>query len=76
MMPLLSDMPDAIANTFKIAERCNVEIELGNIQLPHFEVPAGYDGNDYLPEWCEQGFINVLARTSAEVRRNSRTSGL
>jgi len=55
MMAAFKETPQAIANTLKIAERCNVEIELGNIQLPHFEVPAGYDGNSYLREWCEKG---------------------
>ena len=45
MLETFSDIPEAIENTLKIAEMCNVEIELGNIQLPHFEVPKGYDGN-------------------------------
>lgn len=55
MIAAFKDTPEAIANTLKIAEMCNVEIELGNIQLPHFNVPAGYDGNSYLREWCEKG---------------------
>ena len=55
MIAAFKDTPEAIENTVKIAEMCNVEIELGNTQLPHFEVPAGYDGNSYLKEWCEKG---------------------
>ncbi len=55
MIAAFKETPEAIANTLKIAEMCNVEIELGNTQLPHFEVPAGYDGNSYLKEWCEKG---------------------
>jgi DNA polymerase-3 subunit alpha len=55
MIEAFKETPEAIANTLKIAADCNVEIELGNIQLPHFQVPEGYDGNSYLREWCEKG---------------------
>ncbi|MFA7702572.1 MAG: DNA polymerase III subunit alpha, partial [Patescibacteria group bacterium] len=55
MIQAFKDVPEAVSNTLKIAEMCNVEIELGNIQLPHFEVPEGYDGNSYLRELCERG---------------------
>jgi DNA polymerase-3 subunit alpha len=55
MIAAFKDVPEAVANTLKIADQCNVEIELGNIQLPHFQVPDGYDGNSYLKEWCEKG---------------------
>ena len=54
MIAAFSHVPEAIENTLKIAEMCNVEIELGNIQLPFFAVPDGYDGNSYLKEWCEK----------------------
>src|SRR5680860_588758 len=55
MISAFSHIPEAIENTVKIAEKCNVEIELGKIQLPFFEVPKGYDGNSYLRLWCEKG---------------------
>ena len=41
--------------TLEVAERCNVEIELGRILLPHFPTPEGRDAFDYLVELCEQG---------------------
>jgi len=66
MIEAFKDTPEAIANTLKIAEMCNVEIELGNIQLPHFEVPEGYDGNSYLREWCERGIAKRFPDASAE----------
>ncbi len=47
--------PGAVANTLKIAEECNVEIELGNVQLPYFELPAGESRNGYLRKLCEDG---------------------
>jgi DNA polymerase III subunit alpha len=51
------DVPEAIENTVRIAEMCNVELELGNVQLPHFNVPKGYDGDSYLRKLCEDGLM-------------------
>ncbi|MFH1508797.1 MAG: DNA polymerase III subunit alpha [bacterium] len=53
MQELFSDLPEAIANTQKITEMCNLEIELGKIKLPHFEVP-GDDHEGYLRQVCEE----------------------
>jgi len=57
MKEAFKDVPDAIENTTKIADKCDVKIELGNIQLPYFEVPAGFNGNSYLRKLCEEGLI-------------------
>ncbi|MDB5162878.1 MAG: dnaE [Candidatus Saccharibacteria bacterium] len=40
--------PDAIANSKVIADRCNVELELGKILIPTFETPEGHDEKSYL----------------------------
>jgi len=48
MAELFKDLPEAVANTQKIADMCNVEIELGKIQLPRFEVPSGETASSYL----------------------------
>lgn len=55
MIEAFKDVPEAIANTLKIAQMCNLEIDLGNVQLPYFHVPDGYDGNSYLKYKCELG---------------------
>lgn len=55
MIEAFKHVPEAIENTLKIAEMCDVEIDLGNVQLPHFEVPEGYDGNSYLKFLAEEG---------------------
>ena len=55
MIKAFKDVPEAIENTLKIAEACNLEIELGNTQLPHFNVPKEHDGNSYLRHLCEEG---------------------
>ncbi len=46
---------EAVENTQRIAERCNVEIEFGVTKLPHFEVPQGYDSWTYLNKLCYDG---------------------
>ncbi len=46
---------DAIDNTQKIADRCNVEIEFGVTKLPRYEVPEGYDSWSYLNYLCDEG---------------------
>ncbi len=46
---------EALENTHKIAERCNVEIEFGMTKLPRFEVPKGYDSWGYLNKLCSDG---------------------
>jgi len=66
MIAAFKDTPEAIANTLKIAEMCNLEIELGNIQLPYFEVPKGYDGNSYLKELCEKGILKRYPEATEE----------
>ena len=56
MRELFSYIPEAIDNTAKIAERCNVEIEFGVTKLPRYEVPEGYDSWGYLNHLCGEGF--------------------
>ena len=56
MRRLFPYAPEAIENTHKIAERCNVEIEFGVTKLPRFDVPEGYDSWGYLNHLCDEGF--------------------
>ena len=46
---------EAVENTQRIAQRCNVEIEFGVTKLPKFEVPEGYDSWTYLNKLCFDG---------------------
>ena len=48
--------PDAIENTVKIAEQCNVEFEFGHTILPNYNVPPEYPTHyDFLKELCDKG---------------------
>lgn len=53
----------AIDNTQKIAERCQVEIEFGVTKLPHFQVPEGYDSWTYLNKLCHEGLVERYPET-------------
>ncbi|MBR2122608.1 MAG: DNA polymerase III subunit alpha [Lachnospiraceae bacterium] len=55
MRSLFLYAPEAIDNTAKIAQRCNVTIEFGHTRLPRFDVPDGYDSWTYLNHLCREG---------------------
>lgn len=55
MRKLFPYAQEAIENTQKIADRCNVNIVFGESRLPHFEVPEGYDSWTYLRKLCFDG---------------------
>ena len=46
---------EALTNTKKIADRCNVTIEFGVTKLPKYEVPEGFDSWTYLVHLCKEG---------------------
>jgi DNA polymerase III subunit alpha len=58
---------DALRRTLEVAERCNVEIELGRIHLPRFDVPEGRDSFDYLVELCEKGLQKRYGKITTEL---------
>ncbi len=55
MRKLFPYAQEAVENTHKIAERCNVEIEFGVTKLPRFDVPEGKTAWEYLNELCLAG---------------------
>ena len=55
MREIFRDFPEAIANTLKIAERCNLKIELGKSKYPEYPVPEGTSRIAFLRELCAKG---------------------
>lgn len=55
MAEFFSATPEALENTAKIAERCNVTIEFGNTQLPCFPVPEDTTPDSFLRKLCDEG---------------------
>ena len=68
MRELFKDLPEASDNTLKIAERCNVEIEFGKLQLPHFKIPAQFANSaTYLRVLCVEKMFKRYSRVTDEV---------
>ncbi|MBR2639414.1 MAG: DNA polymerase III subunit alpha, partial [Oscillospiraceae bacterium] len=55
MREIFSFVPEAIENTQKIADRCNMTFEFGHTKLPAFEVPDGRDNVEYFESMCKEG---------------------
>ncbi len=55
MRALFSYAPEALENTQRIADRCDVNIEFGVTKLPRFDVPEGYTSLEYLTALCREG---------------------
>ncbi|HEY7421895.1 MAG TPA: DNA polymerase III subunit alpha [Gaiellaceae bacterium] len=58
----------ALRTTLEVAERCQVEIELDRILLPHFPTPDGRDAFEYLVELCERGVERRYGTVTPELR--------
>ena len=67
MSDLFKYAPQAIANTEKIAQRCNVEIEFGVTKLPKFAVPEGYTSWTYLNYLCYEGLKKRYPNQAADI---------
>ena len=73
MAALFPEYPEAIANTAKIAELCNVEFEFGRYHLPHFQLPEGYtDGDAYFEKLCMDGFARRYPEQPPEYQKQLR----
>ncbi len=55
MLELFPFAKEAVENTAKIADRCNVEIEFGVTKLPEYDVPGGMTSWEYLNKLCYEG---------------------
>ena len=62
MADVFKDFPDAVANTVRIADRCDVTIGEGENYLPNFDVPAGFTLDDYFEHVVREGFTHRLPR--------------
>ena len=70
MQELFGDTPEALENTIKIAEECNVEIEMGKLHLPHFPMPAPFvDADIYLRHLSEGGLSDRYNKITEELKK-------
>ena len=61
MKDLFKEYPEAIENTKKIAEMCNVELEFGHLHLPYFAIPDGFTNSSYLKKLVFDGLEKRFA---------------
>ena len=76
MIALFEDIPEAIENTVEIAQRCNVELRLGEYFLPQYPVPEGMDMDGFFRQLCREGLEQrlelIFAKVDEGVHKHSR----
>jgi DNA polymerase-3 subunit alpha len=65
MQKVFGEVPEAMANTVRIADRCRVDLDEGKNYLPNFAVPEPYTLNDYFEHIVREGFAQRLPRLRA-----------
>ncbi len=56
MLDLFPDWPEAVENTAKIAEACQMDFVFGHYHLPEFHYPEGFTALTLFDKWCREGF--------------------
>jgi DNA polymerase-3 subunit alpha len=68
MALLYADLPDALENTQRIADKCNLELEFGRLHLPEIERPPDKTPEEYLTDLCYEGLPHYYPRATPEVK--------
>jgi DNA polymerase III subunit alpha len=63
---------DALRRSLEVAERCEVELELGRIRLPKFPLPEGRDAFEELVALCEKGLVKRYGKSTPELEERLR----
>ncbi len=66
MKQAFSEAPDAVANTVKIAERCNVAFKLGEFLLPKYQVETGDDPDTFLSRLAHEGLEEKVGKDAPQ----------
>lgn len=69
MAELFGSYLEALENTCRIADRCNVKLEFGHLLLPEFPVPEGFDAVSYLRHLCEEALPERYEVVDETVRK-------
>lgn len=69
MASLFSYIPEALENTIRIAESCNVTLDFGTIHLPSFRVPEGLTEDEYLNRLCYKGARERYPEITGEIKQ-------
>ncbi|HET7578378.1 MAG TPA: DNA polymerase III subunit alpha [Bacillales bacterium] len=69
MANLFSYLPEAVRNTKRIADQCEITIDFDHSILPEFPVPGGASASDYLRELCKKGLAQRYEEVTGEIRK-------
>jgi error-prone DNA polymerase len=69
MTELFKDLPEAVAMTEEIASRCNLELELGRLRFPRFDVPAGETEYGYLAKMVWAGALKKYTKITEKIEK-------
>jgi DNA polymerase III subunit alpha len=69
MWSLFDELPEALENTLRIAERCNVDLEFGRLHLPDPGIPDGVTPHEHLTNECWKGVRQRYPEITEEVRQ-------
>ena len=71
MAAMFPQYPEAISNTVKIANMCDLEIQLGKWIMPVFEVPGGAIASEYIQEKVTEGLKTRYGKITPEIRERA-----
>ncbi|PWU21240.1 MAG: DNA polymerase III subunit alpha, partial [Candidatus Rokuibacteriota bacterium] len=66
MREVFNDLPEAYRNTLAVAERCNVDLDVGQFHLPRYRVPEGFTLESYLEHLAFEGLTARYAGAPAD----------
>jgi len=73
MKTIFADVPDAIANTIKITELCNLELDFEKTHLPNYAVPNGASAIEYLEQLCLKEIPRLYKEYPKQARERLNT---
>ncbi len=71
MYELFKYIPEALESTSKIAEKCSLDFNFGQVHLPAFEVPEGFTSDTYIKELCYAGLEKRYDQITDELRERA-----
>ena len=67
-LEVFKDIPEAVTNTMKIADMCNLELELGKWVFPDFKIESGKNYDEKLRELTYAGFSRLKLKETTEIK--------
>jgi len=69
MAELYRDIPQAVENTERIADMCNLRLEFGRLYLPEIDLPQGKTADQFLADLCHQNFHQYYPQPTPEIEQ-------